>query len=491
MIVFYNPVSSAGRKPVIPLALAQLAANIVDLDWSLVDGNIEDESVASIVAMLRDTSHPILAVTLMPGPQLSDAFAVTKQVRATVPGLIVVWGGYFPTQHAELVARSPLVDFVFKGHGEAGFPTLVDGIRQGVGAAELSKIEGVTFVGEDGLLLGGQTASVPDPQILPELPWSRINVNAYARKTTLGNRTIGYHSSYGCPFFCNFCAVVTMDSGRWRAQSAERVAAVAERYSREYSADAIEFYDNNFFVSEGRVREFAERITPLGMSWWGEGRIDRLMAYSDDTWATMARSGLKMVFLGAESSSTETLERMQKGGSVTPEMTLELAQRASAYGVIPEFSFVMGVPPDPASDVEAGIQFIRRVKKVNPSSEIIMYLYSPEPVEGELLEAAKGKGFRFPDTLEGWMDPEWERVVQRRNSGYQIPRLALQRLRGFERVLNAYYPTSTDKNLTGLRKSILFGTSFWRYKTEHYRWAVELGALQKWFKYQRPETSGF
>src|SRR3990172_523423 len=105
----------------------------------------------------------------------------------------------------------------------------------------------------------------------------------YLRRTFMGARTIAHHSSYGCPFLCNFCAVVNMVGGRWMAQSAERTAGVAARLGRGYRVDAIEFYDNNFFVHEARTAEFAERVMPLRIGWWGEARIDTLMKYSDAT----------------------------------------------------------------------------------------------------------------------------------------------------------------------------------------------------------------
>lgn len=122
----------------------------------------------------------------------------------------------------------------------------------------------------------------------------------YVRSTFLGRRTLPHHSSYGCPFTCNFCAVVNLAKGRWRAQSAKRTAAVVRRLERDYGADAVEFYDNNFFVDEARVREFSERTVDREIGWWGEARIDTLLGYAESTWKLMAESGLRMVFLGAE-----------------------------------------------------------------------------------------------------------------------------------------------------------------------------------------------
>lgn len=52
---------------------------------------------------------------------------------------------------------------------------------------------------------------------------------------------------------------------------------------KQYGADAIEFHDNNFFVSEKRVAEFSELVRKENIVWWGEGRIDTIDKYSDAT----------------------------------------------------------------------------------------------------------------------------------------------------------------------------------------------------------------
>ncbi len=69
-------------------------------------------------------------------------------------------------------------------------------------------------------------APIPHPDGLPDFPYHRVDVARYVRSSFMGRRTLAHHSSYGCPFFCNFCAVVNMVNGRWLAQSAERTANV-------------------------------------------------------------------------------------------------------------------------------------------------------------------------------------------------------------------------------------------------------------------------
>jgi hypothetical protein len=66
-----------------------------------------------------------------------------------------------------------------------------------------------------------------------------------------------------------------------------------------------------------------------------------------------------------------------------------------------------------------------------------------------------------------------------------------RRVRNFERVLNAYYPTSTNPNLRGLKSFVLRAISGWRWATGRYEYPIELRALHRVFAYQRPETTGF
>jgi hypothetical protein len=66
-----------------------------------------------------------------------------------------------------------------------------------------------------------------------------------------------------------------------------------------------------------------------------------------------------------------------------------------------------------------------------------------------------------------------------------------RRIRNFERVINAYYPTTTDTRLTRLHRAALKAASAWRYALHWYDAPYELRALHKLIHYQRPETTGF
>jgi radical SAM superfamily enzyme YgiQ (UPF0313 family) len=491
VIILYNPPSSASRKPVLPMSLLALGAVLEGKhDYTIVDGNLEKDPLSTLDRAIAETKATLLGVTVMPGPQLNHAVPLCRRIKAMHPQLTVVWGGYFPTQHWDVCLKADFVDFVVRGHGELLFKGLLDVLERGDDPGVLA---GLAYRDpRTGKVAANDVTPLPHPEWLPSYPHHRIATSRYIRATFLGRRTLPHHSSYGCPFTCGFCAVVNMACGRWLAQSARRTASEVHHLVERWAVDAVEFYDNNFFVHEERTAEFAERIADLGIHWWGEARVDTLMGYDDRTWELMRDSGLKMVFVGAESGSDDTLERMNKGGRASSAQTLAFARKAASYGIVPEMSFVLGNPPDAEADARQTMSFIRELKRVHPQTEIVLYVYTPVPLTGELYDQSAARGFRFPETLDEWVSPSWREFSQRR--GLRSPWLDTplrRRIRGFQQVLNAYYPTSTDARLRGARRFLLRFVSAWRYHLGIYRFPIELRILSRVLPYQRPETSGF
>jgi len=493
MIVFFNPLSTTPGKQPLPLSLMSLAAVVDEHEpWCLVDGNLEADPAAAIVARFAGCEgHRVilLAVSVMPGPQLSQAVPVCRRIRELLPHVRIVWGGYFPTQHTATVLAASYVDFVIRSQGEVPLLQLIAALK---GDRPMEAVGGLSWKRADGDIVTNAAVPMTPLDELPELPYERLDMEQYLHPGYLGRRTVAHNSSFGCPFACSFCAVVAMTNRRWLSQSPGRMEGTLRRLVADYRIDSVMMHDMDFFISEARVSEFAERIAPLGLNWWALGRIDTLMRYSERTWQAMSRSGLKMVFSGAESSSDATLAAMNKGGTASPELTVELAARMKRFGVVPEYSFVFGAPPDPEGDTVRTFDFIRRIKEVNPATEVILYTYTPVPGDNALLDDATSRGFAFPETLEEWASDRWRQASLRR--GDSMPWMAggiKGRVRNFERVLNAFYPTVTDPKLTPARRALLRAVSTWRYALRIYAAPYELRVMQRLMHYQRPETTGF
>jgi radical SAM superfamily enzyme YgiQ (UPF0313 family) len=264
-----------------------------------------------------------------------------------------------------------------------------------------------------------------------------------------------------------------------------------------HRADAVEFHDNNFFVSEKRTVEFSRLIMPHGISWWGEGRIDTIDKYSDESLALMRDAGCKMIFCGAETSNDDLLKKMDKGGTQTTEQMKRFAARMKKFDIIPEYSFVLGFPAATQElviqQIDQDIAYIKEIKEINPDTEIIIYVYSPVPTEGsELYETVRSTGFKFPEKLEDWLAPAWQNFDLRRNplTPWLTPAI-IDKIQGFETVLNAQYPTISDFRLTPLKRRMIQWLSQARYRKNIFGSPYELKILLKLWKYRQPEVEGF
>jgi len=498
MILLFNP-RSANNKYRIPNSILNIAASVEGKhEWVLVDGNCEHDPVEKILSYLQTGKFSYLGFTVMPGPQLKQAIAAAKAVKEKHPYTKMIWGGYFPSNHSEAVLYSGYVDFIINGPGDHAFPLLIDALEKD---QPYEFIRNLVYKGPDGRIFKTAKEDLIDQDALPPLPYDKLNkfypISKFLGKTYLGKKTLAYHSSIGCPFTCSFCAVVPIYEARWKGKSAQNIYNDVKYIKDKWGADAIEFHDNNFFVSEKRAVEFAKLIAPENMTWWGMARIDTMSKFRDSSLAAIRESGCKIIFFGAESGNNAILEQMDKGGTQTGEQIIQFAERLKKFDIIPEYSFVLGTPAPTPEQVQAQIDFeidfIKKVKAVNPKTEIIIYTYSPVPTEGsELYKQVRASGFQFPQTLEDWISPAWENFDLRKNplTPWLTPEM-IDKIRNFETVLNGLYPTVTDIRLNSIKRVAIKLAAGLRYKINLYQYPYEIKLLQKIWRYRQPEIQGF
>ena len=475
-----------------------IAASIDGIyDWVIVDGNREENPYEKIYSYLKTGDFKYIGFTVMPGPQTKQAIPFSKRLKTDFPNTVMIWGGYFPTNYYKVVLDSGYVDFVINGPGDHAFPQLINALENN---EPLSTIKNLIYKTEQ-VIVKNRKEDLIDQDDLAALPYDKLHtfysIDKYLGQTYLGKKTLAYHSSIGCPFTCSFCAVVPTYEARWKAKSAEHVYSDIKYIKDKWGADAIEFHDNNFFVSEKRSVAFAKLILPEKMSWWGMARIDTMDKFKDESLSLIRKAGCKIIFFGAESGSDKVLSQLDKGGTQTGEQILRFAERLKKFDIIPEYSFVLGTPAATKEEVMAqidfDISFIKKVKAVNPATEIVLYTYSPVPAEGtELFKEVVASGFHYPETLEEWIDPQWEKFDLRKNplTPWLTPEMIIK-IRNFETVLNGYYPTVSDIRLNNLKRNFIKLVASVRYKMNFYRFPYEIKLMHRMWKYRQPEIQGF
>lgn len=484
VIILFHPKSTKPRSRRFPLAVLSLAALLEGREeYVIVDGNVDPDPAKTIAGLIA--AHPVelLAVSVMPGPQMVAAMETCREIRRGFPDVPIVWGGYFPSIYTLATLNAPYVDFAVRGQGEETFIELLQALR---GQRAFDAIRGLSYKDEKGTHRNNPERMMKSPDAFPTLPYHRLQTEKYILPTFLGRRTAVHQASVGCPYACNFCGVITAYGSREKMESPARTESVLRHLVDNYDVDAIQFYDNNFFLREDHAVELAERITPLKLRWWCEARIDILLSYSDKALAAIRASGCTMIFFGAESGSDWVLREMNKG--LKTEQTLELARRIRSFGIIPEFSFVVGNPHDPERDTRECLRFIRWIKKINPDSEIILQHYIPVPQRTGMYGNIDGQ-VPFPQTVEEWATEHWYNFTTRQDPVSPWLRTSTKRLiDNFELIVASRWPTVQDIRLPEWGRYLLKSLSAWRYGLEFYGWPRELEWAQRFINLRKPKV---
>src|SRR5262249_5186789 len=138
-------------------------------------------------------------------------------------------------------------------------------------------------------------------------------------------------------------------------------------------------------------------------------------------------------------------------------------------------------------DTAECFRFIRKIKKVNPDSEIIIYPYTPVP-QRDRMYGDVDERVEFPMTPDEWASDQWMNFALRKNP--QSPWLkpsTLRRIDNFTLVVSSRWPPVQDLRLSSLGRRALQTLSSWRYGLGIYEFPYELQLMQRLVHLRRPE----
>ena len=495
-ILLINPTITGRRHARFPLAVLSLSTALQERYSPLIlDGNIDRDFVASAVRMVRDGGIAAVGVTVMGGPQLLSAIAVSTAIRASAPEVPIVWGGAFATVCPEAAVRAPYVDYAVRGQGEQTLTELLEALLTGAREA-LPSIRGLSW-SDDGRAVHNPERAFSAASLGRMLPYEQLdNPRQYLTRTYLGARTAGYQAALGCRFRCTFCGVAAMFRGKTALPAAARLDQDLRFLRERLGVDAIQFYDHNFFDREVDMVPLLEVMARLEMPWWCFARSDALANLSQHSWSLVRKSRLRMAYIGAESPSDWLLHDIRKG--TRSEQTLAAIEQCRSHGVIPELSFMLAPPQDPEGETERTFEFIRVIKRLHPATEVMIYVYTPLPLRSDntnaaaaraaaTLRDASGQPVVFPATADEWAEPQWIRYWCHKDAPWLSAQLR-RRIVDFTTVLGCRFPTIMDIRASSWGKAALRGLAGWRYRYQRYDNPWELQISRKLIRQWDPRV---
>jgi len=500
-VLLINPTITSRRSARFPLAVLNLSAALDGrYASSIIDGNKDRNFIDTTQRALASGWIDAVGISVMGGPQLRTAIAVSRAIRARFATTPIIWGGHFPTIAAEAALNSPYVDYAIRGQGEDTLLELLDAIFRGEARdfISLGAIAGLSWRSDEGIV-HNRNRPFSAAGLARELPYDRLgDPRQYLARTYLGRRTTGYQAALGCRFRCTFCGVAAMFRGKTALPAPERLERDLLFLTGRLGVDAIQFYDHNFFDREEDTVPLLEVLARFQLPWWCFARSDALLNLSERSWALVRKSRLRMAYIGAESPSDWLLHDVRKGTST--DQTLAAVEKCRSNGVIPELSFMLAPPQDPEGETERTFEFIRLIKRIHPKTEIMLYVYAPLPsapgsknpqVERAVADLRGSDGARlvFPSTADGWAEPQWISYWCHTDVPWLTPRMR-SRIRDFTTVLGCRFPTITDIRSPYWGKSALRTLAAWRYRYQRYERPWELNFSKRFIRLWDPRLSG-
>ena len=496
-VLLVNPTITAAKSARFPLAVLSLSAALEDRATAqIIDGNVDRDYVNTAVRAFDAGRIDAVGVSVMGGPQLPTAIAVSKAIRARSPATPIIWGGHFPTICPEAVLSEPYVDYAVRGQGEDTFTQLFDTLGRNDEDA-VAAIAGLSWRRQE-QIVHNKERTFSARSLATRLPYERLeNPRRYLTKTYLGQRTAGYQAALGCRFRCTFCGVASMFRGKMALPQAARLEQDLEFLSAGLGANAIQFYDHNFFDREVDMVPLLEVLGKFDLPWWCFARSDALINMSEASWSLVRKSHLRMAYIGAESPSDWLLHDIRKG--TRSDQTLEAVEVCHKHGVIPELSFMLAPPQDPEGETERTFEFIRLIKRRFPRTEIMIYVYTPLPPRTGVTDAAvtraasglrdcAGEPVTFPKTAHEWAEPKWVSYWCHTDAPWVSERLR-RRIRDFTTVLGCRFPTATDVRSPSWGKAALRALASWRYQFRRYDRPWELHFSKKFIRLWDPRVT--
>ena len=295
------------------------------------------------------------------------------------------------------------------------------------------------------------------------------------------------HTSRGCPHRCAFC-INAITQNRWRMREPEKVLEDIEIIQAKpyFKGKNLRFWDENFFVDLRRVSAIVDGMIKrnLIIPWETTIRADYFsrLEMTDEFIAKLRKSGCYLLSFGAESGSQKILKKIDK--DITAEQILNSARQCLKHGIIPQYSFMVGLPGEKREDVDQTMDLIDALLKLDPRVQILgPQAFRPYPGSA-LYQECLASGWKAPEKLGDWANAimnEMSYLTPYQFPWVEDPALA-DSLEAYARFGAHTFKSALGSTATSnkILKLIFILVCKLRWKLRFFKWPVEYKIAKKY-----------
>lgn len=404
VLLFYPSFSGVHNEKTlytdIPLSVVALAGELHNkYSVEIIDERVEPNDI-NITEKLKEVF--VVGISATTSYQIINGLRFARKVRNYNKHIKIVWGGWHASLMPYETIKHELVDIIIIGQGERIIDILLGHL---VRQKDLGSVPNILYKTKTGEIVSTKQQIFHDLQMPLSMieGYQYVSMEKYIHSSWGSNKILGYESSRGCPFACEFCSIGALFKKKWYGLPPENVINDIMYLKENYHIDAIHFFDNNFFVDKKRAFDIADnlKLNKIDIKWDGTVVTRQFLNFTKKEIEYLKTSGFYRIIAGIESGDQDVLDKINK--KHRNDEVLELVKRCKEFNILPSLSFMVGFPWDPEKDTINTIKLIEQIKNLNSNTEILLFIFSPY-LGTPLYEIAKEFSMHFPVSLEGWSE---------------------------------------------------------------------------------------
>ena len=308
------------------------------------------------------------AISTATVPAALEALAVAKSVD---PAIVTMIGGPHPTFLYEEMLLQPVgrVDYVLRGESEHTLPELLAALDGG----DVSSVRGIAYVKDGEAVTTAMRPHIADLSTIKPA-WHLLEWDDYHYNIEPYGRMASMLTTRGCMMGCSFCSHRQFWRGDWRARTPEDSLEEVRLLVEEYQVEFITLIDPYPTNDRDRWERFLDLLieADLPVHFLMETRVEDIIRDAD-LLPKYRAAGVIHLYLGAESSTDELLESLNKGTDI--DMNKRALDLAREHDIMTEASFMVGAPGETWDSIE---HTIAEAIRMNPDIAVFPVL-TPMP----------------------------------------------------------------------------------------------------------------
>jgi len=356
-----EPIPLYGALGVLALAAAvrqrRHECEVVDL---VRYGNISDQSLEKVADEIAEsvlkTNPGIVGISAITD-SLAIALELAKRIKKQSAHSCIVLGGPGVSYcSGDIVKNFPFVDFIIRGEADYAFPDFISAYENKITNPQ---IKGLVYIRDGQIVDLGWPDPVTDLDKLPVPAYDLCKNNEY--ETAWFDRNYGFliEAGRGCPYNCIFCSTSTYFKRKFRVKSVGRIAEEIRDLQHVIQNKRVRFIHDLLTYNREYMGDLCGVLASQfpALRWGCDSRLDTI---NPPLAEKMVNAGCEFIFLGIEAATP----KMQKiiGKRLDLGRIDEVLQSFKNRHINFIFSFVLGIPGEERTDIEAMIELAFKSK---------------------------------------------------------------------------------------------------------------------------------